>query len=639
MDNNLNPNIDADNSGENFNIDEDINSQAAQTAPPDPTAAAPQRQTNGYGNGGDNDDDDDDGGNDGKKKKLSDYFSLKKIASDAKTWWTNTSPAMKALIFGAIAFVILAIIIIVIIVNSGNTIVAYSGLDPQEAAEILTILKSNKIYYDYNSVLGTIAVKEKDAANIVMALAQEGYPRTGYNWSPTQSTGVFQTDADKLREEKENLRKLLETAINTLDGVESSLVIPNIADNRNNVLASEQEVSSVTATIHMKPGQKLSNKAVAGIQTLLLGSIPNIAPENISIHDSTGAVLNAVEEETVVDSFTLHEMKKKAENDYEADLTAKAMHALAPFFGVDGVTVSPRVVMNFDKWIEEAERYEGANTDPDTDEVKGIVVGQATESSLGHTTDSGVIGSEVGTALNIDDPGSYETPLDTEEGYYYDDKNWTTEYVVDQINKRLEHETPEITAVTISVSINTREELDPDVEEKLIGIVAAATGISDIAYRLSGAQNEGVVDVEFLKNFITVLGMPFYAPEVLDESGQPGFSLFQVILMGIILLLLVAVIILIVIMILGKKKQKRIAEEETVSAAAIEHGEMEELDMADAMQIMEERQEEEKEPEMPPESRERMLKTQIKTFTDHNTEIAAQLIRTMLKEEAPPNGR
>lgn len=71
---------------------------------------------------------------------------------------------------------IFVISIFIVITNNTKIVIIYSGLDFKEAEEIISILKINKIYSEYNSELGTIAVKEKDATNVVMAIAMEGYP-------------------------------------------------------------------------------------------------------------------------------------------------------------------------------------------------------------------------------------------------------------------------------------------------------------------------------------------------------------------------------------------------------------------------------------------------------------------------------
>ena len=583
------------------------------------------------------------------KKKLSEYFSVSGMARNFKEWWNDDiSPGMRTLIIAL--GVIMAVIIIVVIValNTSKKVIIYTALKTDEAGEIGNILKDNKIYYKYNPALGTIAVKEKDVGNVTMALAQDGYPHEGYLFTPIQSTGMFQTDSDKLREEQENLRKLIETAIDTLEGVSYSLVILNIPDNKNNILRSEQQQSSVGITVHMKPGQTLSKKAVQGIETLALRSIPNILPENISIIDSTGARLNVDDEDddtTDIDTRAfLYKLQKQYETEQEALMYEKVMQLVTPILGPDNAALSVDVKSDFDRWIEESVLYDGRNTNEDTGVTSGMVAGEGYDRILSSSLEPPEGGGVVGTFSNIDDPDYNETTWNEEDRAFRDETHLTREYLVDTITKQMEHNTPDIKSATLTLAVNATAEDIEDIEDNLISAMGTASGISALAMRDAAAM-EVEFDTEFLRNYITILPMRFYVPP--QEGGTAPTPLIPtwIIIAASALLALLLLIVIILILALRKKRiQEEQAQEEAMEGIGygVEYGEAEaeeesaELDESErefAEAVAHIRADEEADPDLPPESKERMLKDQILAFTEQNIEIAAQLIRTMIKGE------
>lgn len=627
MDNNINSNTAADedalDENEDIDIDEDINSQSDENDEESSEDIDSEELQSGKKTSG----------NDKTKKKFSE--SIRAMAQNFKDWWLNIPRRTKMFSIGTAVFTLFVIVVIFIAVSTGRYVIAASGTTDTEAAEILTILRDNKIKYKYNNALGTIAVKEKDLANIVMLVAEEEALKEGYFFEPVQSTGMFMTDADKRREEEENNRRLIETAINSIDGVSHSIALIKYADNKNNILKKEQQQSSAAVTIFMESGKTLSAKSVQGIETLLLRAIPDITPENISVHDSTSALLNGVVEEedtSEMDSREfLYNLKRQFHAEQEQNIFDKVSAMMVPAFGEENFTLSVHVDSNFDAWIEEQKVYTGPNVNEITGEMYGMTVGEAFDRYVSSGSDSEVIGGVVGTDWNIDDPGYLDTLADPEESAYSDDTHWTRERLVDEVFRQLEHNTPDLNVVTLALTVN-RPELDPDYEENLISALGNASGATIYARR-DAAAADVEFDTEFLKNYITVFPTTYYNPAELIpvEGGLPGgLTPFQLILIAALILAILILLVVVLIMLLRKKKYEE--EEEGLLESPQGEG-LGELRAALAHRTLEEETTPASQDIKSPASRERMLKNQIKVFTDQNTEIAAQLIKTLLKEE------
>ena len=648
MNNNLNPNthidpddipdddqdIDIDTDMEDEYMDEDDNSYFGDDESGRSASADSQIQQNGRDNIN----------GEPPKKKLSEYFSISAMARNFKEWWDKIPPKTKRFGIVAALVVLAAIILIVIIINTGAMIPAATRLTPEEAGEMMTILKDKKIKYKYDPTLATISVREPDIGNVVMAFAQEGYPKEGYLFDPVNSSGMFMTDSDKSREAQENLRKLIETSINALEGVSYSLAIITPADNSNSILRSEYKNASAFVTIHMKPGQTLTKKAVNGIETMLLRSVPDIIAENISIQNGKGELLNSDEaaEDTAASDLDMRafllDLKNQFESDQEAIIYKNINDLMLPSWGANNFSFAIKVDSDFDAWKEETVIYTGPNTNEDTGETKGITVGEAFDWFATSGSDSSVMEwGSAGTDTNIDDPAYYDVVADdVEDSAYSGEVHLTKEYLINETRKQLERNTPDIKSATLTLAVN-KPVLEPEEEESLLSGMGTASGISILAMR-DAALAEVDYDLDYLRNYITILPMRFYSYSELDVP-IPGIFPFgltpiQLILVSAMIVFILILLIIILTMLLKKKKVQR--EENLEYAEMTELGELGELGQAIASPRRTPEQEDEEElpePKVSPASREIMLKKQITSFTDQNVEIAAQLIKTLLKED------
>ena len=578
------------------------------------------------------------------KKKLSEYFSISAMARNFKEWWGKIPPKTKRFGIVAALVVLAAIILIVIIINTGAMIPAATRLTPEEAGEMMTILQDKKIKYKYDPTLGTISVREPDIGNVAMAFAQEGYPKEGYLFDPVNSSGMFMTDSDKSREAQENLRKLVETSINALEGVSYSLAIITPADNSNSILRSEYKNASAFVTIHMKPGQTLTKKAVNGIETMLLRSVPDIIAENISIQNGRGELLNSDEaaEDTAASDMDMRafllDLKKQFESEQEAAIYNKVYELVLPAFGENNFSLAVNLTSDFDAWKEETVIYTGPNISEDTGEMKGITVGEAFDWFAASGADASVMEwGSAGTDTNIDDPAYYDVVADdVEDSAYSGQVNLTKEYLINETRRQLERNTPDIKSATLTLAVN-RPVLEDEEEELLLSGMGSATGISVLAMH-DAALAEVDYDLDYLRNYITILPMRFYNYSELDVP-IPGIFPFgltpvQLILVSATIVLILILLVIILAMLLKKKKVQR--EENLEYAEMTELGDLGDLGQAIAPPRRAPEQEEEEElpePKISLASREAMLKKQITSFTDQNVEIAAQLIKTLLKED------
>jgi flagellar M-ring protein FliF len=207
--------------------------------------------------------------------------------------------------------------------------------------------------------------------------------------------------------------------------------------------------------------------------------------------------------------------------------------------------------------------------------------------------------------------------------------------LVDQINEYMERMTPEITHISLWAVADGPEMEDDELESFVLGL-ANATGISDIIRAQVTEENE--YD-DLLKEFVTFSVRPFYLPFEEDDGWfepvpEGRFTMFEFWLAfggGLILLVMFAVLL---VALARRAKKAREEEEEYEIIPGYGPvpigmgGEMDAFAMALSGKAV---ADEIGGDETSLEVKEENLKKQIKIFVDQNPEIAAQLIKTLLK--------
>ncbi|MCL2773723.1 MAG: flagellar M-ring protein FliF [Oscillospiraceae bacterium] len=582
---------------------------------------------------------------DGAKKnkfKIND-FSVSGIWNAVKDWWKNLAGKTKVRGGVAAACVILFLIILTAILNASSYAMTYTNLDSQEAGEIINILNSYKIKYKWDNALRTISLKENDQAKAIAALAAEGYPKKGeivYDTVP--SGGMFETESDKKARLQQDLENRLGATINTITGVDYAAVNLTIPDNSMNTLLSQQQPSTAAVLLHLKPGYTLSTDTVKGIELIIEKSVEGLTEDNISITDGDGKILNDFSNSTDSSMLTVADIKKNYELEKESYINQKVMDILAGPFGADGVRVASTVTADFDKFVQEAKNYTGTNVD-ENGVQSGILASQATDRTVTSNSDPNAAGA-AGTATNTDANGYYEAPVDTTTGDYSDDNHLTEEYLANYVLTQMERTSPDITNMSLTVVVDSNNEPDGFVEDDLIMALATATGINNIA--MKNMQPGDVLNADYYRQYISVVEMPFQGTAPADETTATvpeffGLSPFQLLLAAGAGVILLIILVIIVIILAKNSRRRRIQsemEEENALLAAdgVMGSDANSLGMALAKHAAYSSDKDRDEDEITPiEAKEQMLKRQIKMFTDQNPEIAAQLIRTLIKEDQP----
>ena len=96
-------------------------------------------------------------------------------------FWNNIPKKRKTTILTAVGGLIVVSFILVLLLNIPKYTVLYSGLDNDEATQIITILQNDGYKYKQETG-GVIQVLQDQVDDIRMSLSTQGYPKSALNY-------------------------------------------------------------------------------------------------------------------------------------------------------------------------------------------------------------------------------------------------------------------------------------------------------------------------------------------------------------------------------------------------------------------------------------------------------------------------
>lgn len=167
----------------------------------------------------------------------------------------------------------------------------FRGLPDGDKAAVVEVLGKNNIPYKLDSSSGAITVAEDDYFNAKMMLAAEGLPKS----APDGNALIDSLPMGASRAvEGEKLRGARETdlarTIEAIDSVEKARV--HLAVEPPSIFLRERTRPSASVMLRLTQGRALSESQVQAIVHLVASSVPDLAPESVSVVDQNGRLLS-----------------------------------------------------------------------------------------------------------------------------------------------------------------------------------------------------------------------------------------------------------------------------------------------------------------------------------------------------------
>ena len=459
--------------------------------------------------------------------------------------WTQMSKKQHYMVVGGV--VLLLIIVLGASFTFGgkpDMVPLFTNMETKDAGEVAAKLKEGKVEYDIQETKQgtTILVPAANVHEARLSLATEGLPRgnKGFEIFDDSKLGVteFQNKVNYLQALQGELTRTIEQ-IESVEKARVHIVLPE-----DSLYKKNEKPATASIMLKLKSNTELSKKEIKGIVNLASRSVQGLVPENITVVDETGKILNDPDESddnVGIKTMTQLEMTRKVQERMQKDVQTLLDQAL----GSGRSYVRVNIELDFDQKQTDKQTFT-----PVVDE-SGIIRSEQTANESYNGT-SNAPGGPAGTQSNI--PGYVAT--DNNSNANYSKKETTKNYEINEAKEKTVASPGSIKRVNIAVLVN--EDITAGQQESIQRSVASAVGIS--------ADRGDTISVEPLP-FSTELADRRAAEEQSARDAEQR----NMMIAAALILLLIALVVGYVVM----RRRRRIAEEE---AAAEELARQEELE-------------------------------------------------------------
>lgn len=196
------------------------------------------------------------------------------------------------MLFGVTAGTIVGTFFVIGLINDISYSKLYTGLNEEEAGEIVTYLEENKIKFQITDAGRTIEVASSDVYRTRINLASEGLPSNGkMGYSIFDQNNLGMTDFLQ----KLNFRRALEgeltKTIMQLREVQAARV--HISMPKERLFREDQKKATASIMVKLRGSGTLNKRQLNGITHLVASSVEGLQPENIAIIDYDGNLLSS----------------------------------------------------------------------------------------------------------------------------------------------------------------------------------------------------------------------------------------------------------------------------------------------------------------------------------------------------------
>ncbi len=502
------------------------------------------------------------------------------ILESIKETWGKLSRPMQ---IGVAVFVLGVFISLLLLVffNKTDYSVLFADLSPEDAGSVVNALQERGVPYRLTESGTTVLVPQNEVFETRIALATAGMPTGGVvGFEIFNATRLGETEADRNLRYQRALQGELTRTVRQMDEIMDARI--HIVLPKRSLFIQESQASTATVLLQIKPGVKLTKGQVHAIANLVSTSVEGLTPENVTIVDTRGNVLNAPAVGDLSGGFLSDRFE--TEWMYEKQLEDSITAMLERIYGFGNVVVRVSASLDFDHFEEYSEVFSPVTRDTGLPRSE-----QRFEESFRGTT--ATAGGVPGVDSNV--PGYVFA--DQEAGSSeYERFEETINYELNRTETRLRVTPGQVTSLSASVWLNgeyTAAQLAA-VEESIRRAVGFQTERGDSIY---------VAGVPFETS-------PFLTEVAVEEAIADGAALWFA---AAAMLIMIAGII---IYLYGRRR--RAAVEEMTFLADMEVAADEET------------------PVLTPEEKERRtLRQDIQTLAKEKPEEVALLVKTWLADE------
>lgn len=236
--------------------------------------------------------------------------------------------------------------------------VLFSNLEEADASGIVERLKEQKVSFRLRNEGRTIDVSPPAMVHEVrLSMAGLGLPKGGnVGFELFNETKLGQTMLSEAVNYIRSLQGELERTIQSIDAI--SAVRVHITNPKRSAFVQRDVLPTASVLIKLKPGAELTAVQVKGIAHLVSGSIERLTPDNVTILDQNGTMLNVKKEEQELAGadMTRLDYQRQIESSYSKRIETM----LAEVLGVGRAVARVTAELDFNRFEKEEENYDPA---------------------------------------------------------------------------------------------------------------------------------------------------------------------------------------------------------------------------------------------------------------------------------------
>ncbi|KAF1685604.1 flagellar M-ring protein FliF [Pseudoxanthomonas broegbernensis] len=232
----------------------------------------------------------------------------------------------------------------------------YTGLDPKATAEATDLLRSAQIPFKLDQATGAISVPEKHLHDARLKLAGSGLAdsgRLGFELMERDPGFGVSQFVESARYQHALETELVRT-IATLRPVRDARV--HLAIPKPSAFTRQREAASASVMLELRSGTLLERNQVDAIVHLVSSSIPDLAPERVTVVDQNGRLLsrNGTDSASELSAVQFEQVRRQ-----ETSYSQRIRELLEPLTGSGRVNAEVTVDVDFSVTEEARELFNG----------------------------------------------------------------------------------------------------------------------------------------------------------------------------------------------------------------------------------------------------------------------------------------
>lgn len=476
------------------------------------------------------------------------------LSERLKLFWGQMGKKQKIWLGASISGLLLTIILLTIVFTRTEYELAFQNLDATDSAAVMSYLDGSGVPYKLTAGGTSIMVPSALASKVKVDVGSQGLVQNGSIGFEviTSNTSQFgQTDRQMDIIYQSALNGEVQKLLNGLQGVESSKVLINAAEE--SVFLTPEDATKASAAIVMNftPGYRPTQKEIDGYYNLVQATVSDLAIEDITISSPQGELLSSQAGGIGTGNADVVELQFQIQKKFESELKKEIQQFLGPLVGSDNLVVSISSSMNFDKKLTE----EDIVLPLENNNNMGIIISEETTSSTQSGTSSEA-GGVAGTG-ETDIPG-YEA---AGQGSSSSESNTAVRnYEPSRVKNSIQSSPYALKDLSISIGIEAEQLND---EESRNSIMTYLTAVVRAQLAESG---QDINDDEIMNKKVSLIARDF--AESATDGSAGGLSTAWVIGIGAAAL---AVIGGLVIMLVRRRKQAEVEEANVPEPTKVEY--------------------------------------------------------------------